>query len=73
LLRKLSGVIPNCSTVTVEKFKGVLNTFGVQRLGVPSGPSFWGVTSFPVPKMKEAFSEMDNILQELNIMVQTNT
>lgn len=37
---KLSGVIPNCSTVTVEKSKGDLKVSSVQPLGVTSGACF---------------------------------
>lgn len=40
VLTKLSGVIPNCSTVTLEKSKDDLTVAGVQRLGAVSSTRF---------------------------------
>lgn len=40
VLTKLSGVIPNCSTVMVEKSKGDLTVAGVQRVGAASSTRF---------------------------------
>lgn len=72
VLTKLSGVIPNCSTVTVVKSKGDLKVSGVQRLGVASATCFWGVTNGSVPNLKTSFSENGQHIGGVNTSKHSN-